>query len=79
MKVVFQVHKLEIEYAQKYAPLYQRRAAIVSGEVEPSPMECVMPGEEQDNEKSDSEKQVIIYISHVTCQLVTCQLITCTS
>lgn len=52
-----QVHKLEIEYSQKYAPLYLKRALIVAGDVEPSPSECVMAGEEVDNEKSDSEKQ----------------------
>ena len=52
-----QVHKLEIEYAQKYAPLYRRRAEIVSGEVEPTASECLMPGEEPE-EKTDNEKQV---------------------
>ena len=52
------MHKLEIEYAQKYAPLYKQRAQIVSGEIEPSASECVMPGEEIDNEKTDNEKQV---------------------
>lgn len=52
-----QVHKLEVEYAAKYAPLYARRRQIVSGEVEPAESECLMPGEEQDNEKTDNEKQ----------------------
>jgi len=52
-----QVHRLEIEYSLKYAPLYKRRAEIVSGEVEPTASECVLFGEEQDNEKTDNEKQ----------------------
>ena len=46
---------MEIEYAEKYAPLYKRRAEIVAGDVEPSPTECVFPGEEADN---DNEAQV---------------------
>ena len=50
---------MEIEYAQKYAPLYKQRAQIVSGEIEPSASECLMPGEEIDNEKTDNEKQVL--------------------
>ena len=44
-----EVHKLEIEYAKKYAPLYQRRMQIVNGEVEPTESECVMPGEEENS------------------------------
>ena len=52
------MHRLEIEYSLKYAPLYKRRAEIVSGEVEPTASECVLFGEEQDNEKTDNEKQV---------------------
>ena len=54
--ILLQVHKLEIEYAAKYGPLYKRRALIVSGELEPSPSECAAHGE--DNEKSDNETQV---------------------
>lgn len=56
-----QVHKLEIEYAEKYAPLYKRRAEIVAGDVEPSPTECVFPGEEadNDNEAQDNDNESV--------------------
>lgn len=50
-----EVHKLEIEYAKKYDPLYKWRAQIVSGEVEPSASECKLIGEE--NERTDNEIQ----------------------
>ena len=65
-----QVHRLEIEYAQKYAPLYQQRADIVSGVVEPSASDCVMPGEEQDNEKIDNDKQVILAAPELVILLI---------
>jgi len=55
-----QVHKLEAEYALKYAPLYTRRQHIVCGEVEPADSECVLFGEEateEEEEKKDNEKQ----------------------
>ena len=63
------MHKLEIEYAQKYAPLYKQRAQIVSGEIEPSASDCLMPGEEIDNEKTDNEKQVRLCMYRVSCRL----------
>jgi len=55
-----EVHKLECEYARKYAPFYERRHGIVSGEVEPSKTETQWIGdeeEEEDKDDEDNEKQ----------------------
>lgn len=55
------VHELEVEYAKKYEPLYNKRKGIVVGEVEPADSECVIPGEEElkeetiDNDAKDQD------------------------
>ncbi len=50
-----ELHHLEAKYASKFAPLDERRANIVTGEVEPTDSECDWKSDdEDDNENSEA-------------------------
>ncbi|XP_064600319.1 nucleosome assembly protein 1-like 1 isoform X3 [Liolophura sinensis] len=51
-----QVHKLECEYAAKYAPLYDKRKEIVTGSTEPTEDECDWPSDEEEEEEAIGEE-----------------------
>ncbi|KAK9325059.1 hypothetical protein V1517DRAFT_315282 [Lipomyces orientalis] len=49
-----EILELEKKYAEKYQPLYERRAKIVAGEVEPTEEE-ISAGKEEDEDKDEDE------------------------
>ncbi|KAJ8102561.1 hypothetical protein POJ06DRAFT_235527 [Lipomyces tetrasporus] len=51
-----EILELEKKYAEKYKPLYERRAKIVTGEVEPSEEE-IAAGKEEDADEEDVKEE----------------------
>jgi nucleosome assembly protein 1-like 1 len=48
-----EVHELEVKYALKYEPLYNKRTDIVNGVYEPNDEECNYPSDEEDEEEDN--------------------------
>ncbi|KAL7751794.1 histone chaperone [Sorochytrium milnesiophthora] len=51
-----EVMELEKKYHALYAPLYEKRAAVISGDVEPTDEECTVPETVEDFTKMESEE-----------------------
>lgn len=51
-----EVLQLEKKYFAKYTPLYEKRAKIVNGQVEPTEEDVVAGKEDQDDDEEDDEK-----------------------
>ncbi|KAL3842354.1 hypothetical protein ACJMK2_020378 [Sinanodonta woodiana] len=55
-----EVHKLECKYATLYAPLFEKRKAVVTASQEPTDEECEWPSEdEKDEELADEVKNKV--------------------
>eukprot|EP01087_Luapelamoeba_hula_P024450 TRINITY_DN930_c0_g1_i1.p1 TRINITY_DN930_c0_g1~~TRINITY_DN930_c0_g1_i1.p1 ORF type:complete len:407 (+),score=131.99 TRINITY_DN930_c0_g1_i1:190-1410(+) len=52
-----EVRLLEIKYYDKYKPLWDKRAALVSGQVEPTPEELVDDDDEEENKEGKKEEE----------------------
>jgi len=48
-----EVHELEVKYAQRYEPLYQKRTQIVNGVYEPNDEECNFPSDDEEDEEDN--------------------------
>ncbi len=53
-----EVHELEVKYALKYEPLYNKRTDIVNGVYEPNDEECNFPDHEEDEEEDKDIKGI---------------------
>jgi nucleosome assembly protein 1-like 1 len=52
-----EVHELEVKYALKYEPLYNKRTDIVNGVYEPNDEECNFPSDEEDEEEDNKSTE----------------------